>query len=167
MRQKRSHRSRAQSIIETVVGIIFLIPIVLLLFDVGVLVLANTANDNLAKQAARAAAGAQGAANAAPGDASFHNNAKIAADAVLNRYVANATNNGYFAGVKRVYFAYADSGGGSPYSDGTAPGPANPGPGNVEISTSYRVRCPVAFPGFDGDKTFVARAVEPIVSQPP
>jgi hypothetical protein len=176
MRHKPKNRSKAQSIIETVVGIIFLIPIVLLMFDVGVLVLANTSNDNLAKQAARAAAGAAGTPNAPPGNVSFFNNAKLASAAVVSRYANNTgaaagsvNNQRMFAGVKLEYMNYYDSATVSHIFGAKPPGAlaANPGLGNVEVYTSFVVQCPVAFPGFDGKKTFYARAVEPIVSQPP
>lgn len=53
----RSKRDQGQCITEVVAGILFLIvPVSLFLLDVGVLVLAQSANDTLAKNAARAAA---------------------------------------------------------------------------------------------------------------
>jgi hypothetical protein len=47
---------RGQSMMEVIIGCFAIIPIVLFLFDAIVLVLAQTANDSLAKEAARAAA---------------------------------------------------------------------------------------------------------------
>lgn len=52
--QRRSHR--AQSSIEVILGSLVLITLTLFGLDLSVIVLANTANDSLAKSAARAAA---------------------------------------------------------------------------------------------------------------
>jgi Flp pilus assembly protein TadG len=49
-------RERGSSLVETTVGLIVLIPIVLFLIDVGAVVIAQTENDKLAKACARAAA---------------------------------------------------------------------------------------------------------------
>jgi hypothetical protein len=49
-------RRKAQSIVEVIAAVLIIIPIALFLLDVGALVLAQTANDTLAKNAARAAA---------------------------------------------------------------------------------------------------------------
>ena len=140
------------------------------MFDVGVLVLANTTNDNIAKQAARAAASAQGAANAAPGDHTYHDNALAAANAILARYGKTSNNNAMWKACQLTYFNYHDVGG--PFDNGGSvpagvPNGGDPGLGNVQVVTTFDVQCPVAFPGFDGVKSFQSRVVEPIVSQPP
>ena len=49
-------RKSGSGIIETAAGLIFLIPVLFILIDVAALVIAQTANDQLAKQCARAAA---------------------------------------------------------------------------------------------------------------
>jgi len=50
-------RKRSGScIVETAAGLIFLIPVMFILIDVSALVVAQTSNDMLAKQCARAAA---------------------------------------------------------------------------------------------------------------
>ena len=54
--KRGANRRLGQSIIEVLVGCIFLIPMALAGLDVIVLVLANSANDSLVKNAARAAA---------------------------------------------------------------------------------------------------------------
>ena len=56
-------RKKGSSIVETAVGLIFVIPIVLLLVDSISLVIAHTANDALCKQCARAAAECNDAAS--------------------------------------------------------------------------------------------------------
>ncbi len=53
---KARRNRKAQSLVEVLVGSFLLIPIALFGLDLSVLVLANTANDNLVKSAARAAA---------------------------------------------------------------------------------------------------------------
>lgn len=55
IRRRRGQR-HGQSLIEVIVGSFMLIPIALFGVDMTAIVLANTANDNLAKSAARAAA---------------------------------------------------------------------------------------------------------------
>lgn len=134
-------RGRGQSIIETVVGIIFLIPIVLFLLDVSVLVMAQTANDNLAKSAARAAA----SATPSPGQPGTAGAGQSAAQRVLNNFATSSI----ITSKTMTQFDY-DSG----------------GTGNVTVGTQIVVRPPVVFPGFS-QFNFNARATEPIVSIPP
>jgi hypothetical protein len=55
-RVKRKDRDLGSSIMESLAGLILIIPMSLLFVDVAALVLAQTANDALAKQAARSAA---------------------------------------------------------------------------------------------------------------
>jgi hypothetical protein len=164
-RNNCQRRRRAQSIIETLVGIIFLIPVVLFLFDIAVLILANTANDHLAKAAARAAASATDSTGAA-GD-SF---ALTAAQNVVNNFKTSPlitdrnlqvlVYNGP-AGLK------TDTGTAAP--GGNVPAEANldPGAGNCAATTWMAVRVPVPFPYLSNANYFYARAVEPIVSMPP
>jgi len=52
----RLKRKRGQALIETIVGLFIFVPVVLFLIDVIALVMAQTANDALAKDCARAAA---------------------------------------------------------------------------------------------------------------
>jgi hypothetical protein len=54
---RRNHCEKGASIAEAVTGLIILIPIVLILIDISAIVLTQTANDDLAKHAARLAAG--------------------------------------------------------------------------------------------------------------
>ena len=56
LRIRKTKRSLGSGIVETAVGLILVIPVLLCLVDVAALVLAQTANDSLAKQCARAAA---------------------------------------------------------------------------------------------------------------
>lgn len=167
-----TRRSTAQSIIETVVGIIFLIPIVLFLFDVGILILANTANDNLAKQAARAAASAAPSPPPDPIDAAaitgqYKPLAQAAAQRVVDNYGHTAGSGGFITNVTMSKIGY--NGGAEETLNSTGGPPANvdPGQGNVSIMTHMQVRVPVPFPGFPTTKEFFARAVEPIVALPP
>jgi hypothetical protein len=172
----RADRGRltGQSILETVVGIIFLIPIVLFLLDIAVLVLANTANDTMAKNAARAAASATDSSSGQPiGTAA-------SALTAAQRVVENQSVSPIIPGAKLEKIIYVDNAGahslaGQPNSRNTQnPDAATdpvvnlpPGTGQVAAVTTMLVRAPVPFPGFFTTKTFVARAVEPIVSLPP
>ncbi len=60
----RHNRKRAATLAETMAGLILVIPVVLFLIDVVALVIAQTANDALAKHCARAAAGGKDNAEA-------------------------------------------------------------------------------------------------------
>lgn len=68
----RLRKKQGSSIIETIIGIIVIVPIILFLVDVGAMVMCQTANDKLAKHSARAAA-----------EKSTAIDAKAAADLVL------------------------------------------------------------------------------------
>lgn len=61
---KKASRDHAQSLVEAVVGLIILVVIVLAILDISVLIMAGTISDNLAKQAARAAANTTDSASA-------------------------------------------------------------------------------------------------------
>jgi hypothetical protein len=54
---RRSQSEKGASIAEAVTGLVVLVPIVLILIDISAIVLTKTANDDLAKHAARLAAG--------------------------------------------------------------------------------------------------------------
>ena len=165
----RTRHQLGQSIIETVVGIIFMIPIVLFLFDVAVLVLGNTANDNLAKQSARAAASAVNSSATPPkGDIG------VASTAARN-IVTNFATSGFIDKVECAFIWYNDPNANTSQDLDTGPlGQApsqarstDPGAGNLAVVTGMEVRAPVPFPFFDTHRTFWARAVEPIVAIPP
>ncbi|HEY9793053.1 MAG TPA: hypothetical protein V6D22_21805 [Candidatus Obscuribacterales bacterium] len=162
MHQSARRRTCGQSIIETVVGIIFMIPIVLFLFDVAVLVLANTANDNLAKQAARAAASAVDPNNANQGTATV---GQAAAQNTVNHFATS----GFIDNVQFAYMVYNGSAVTVSSALGTPPALAtnDPGTGNVAVTIAMEARAPVPFPGFNTQRVFWARAVEPIVALPP
>ncbi len=157
--------SRGQSIIETVVGIMFLVPIVLFLFDIAVLVLCNTANDNLAKSTCRAAASATDGSGAGTAKAAFD-----AADSVANSFASSAIIN-KSGGSFLTGFSYNANGtpstGGGQYPGPIANGAGNPPPpekGQVACITTMKVTLPVPFPVLPTTWEFQSRDVEPIVS---
>ncbi len=165
MNSTSTRNKRGQSIIETVVGILFLVPIVLFLFDVAVLVLSSTANDNLAKSCCRAAASAV-AVGQTTGDATSGSNAAIA---IANGFaqsniIKHATGPSFLTG-----FSYnADGSSISSGAFGTAVPAPPPGAGQVACSTTMLVILPVPFPFvLPPTQAFVAKAVEPIVSITP
>ncbi|MBK9142935.1 MAG: hypothetical protein IPM23_10600 [Candidatus Melainabacteria bacterium] len=61
---RRNRKKKGGALVETVTGLFILVPIVLFLVDVVAMVMAQTANDALAKDCARAAASAPDAAQA-------------------------------------------------------------------------------------------------------
>jgi hypothetical protein len=166
-------QNRAQSIIETVVGVMVLIPIVLFLLDIAVLVMANTANDNLAKSACRAAASATDGGTPPTGTTAC---AQSAAQAVCSAFATpsiiiqgpggGGTNGGSM--LTGFYFNARNSSGGS-WPGPLQPGqqaPPQPAQGQVGVITTMVVTLPVPFPGLS-KFTFLAQAVEPIVSVVP
>jgi hypothetical protein len=149
----------------------FLVPVVLFLLDVIVLVLANSANDNLAKSACRAAASAVDSNNNGT-----MNVAATAAQSVCTSFncssiIKDPQGKGTGPGTAMLtgfYYAAPNNPGSGPYSwPGTLPQGATafpqPATGQVGVVTSILVQLPVPFPGFSSFP-FVASDVEPIVS---
>lgn len=79
-------RRRAQSITELCVGLIALVPVILILIDVGTLYIGSTMNSDICRSAARAAANG-------PPDAVTSGQPKARALAVVNRERAKAAGN--------------------------------------------------------------------------
>ena len=157
---KNQSRKSGQSIVETVVGIIFLVPVVLFLLDIAVLVMANTANDNLAKTVARAAASARDISTSEGTAAAGFNAANSAASTFAESGLIQKPGDGSFL------VGYSWNGTGSPDSQGSSwPGSLpSPNIGDVGVVTSMKVNLPVPFPFLPNTIDFQAKAVEPIVS---
>lgn len=165
--QRRSH---AQSIVETVVGLLFLVPIVLFLLDMAVIVLANMANDNLAKTCCRAAASATD--TSVTPNVGTYNAANTAATQAASGFASSAIINPQGASFLTA-LSYNPSG----TATGTWPGPgfaASPGgapttptQGQVGAITTMVVTLPVPFPAVPPTFTFNASDFEPIVSIQP
>lgn len=152
-------RGKGQSIIETAVGIIFMIPIVLFLFDVAVLVMGNTANDNLAKSACRAAASATANVGGVP--TGTKDAALTAAEKVVSCFASS--NILQCKGLTNMCFDAVDAKGSWPSG---AQDPPRPAAGQVGCITTMTVKAPVPFPCFE-KFDFRAVDVEPIVSIAP
>lgn len=155
-----SRKTRAQSLIETVVGIIFMVPIALFLFDIAVLVMANTANDNLAKTVARAAASAKDTGTNEGTSAAGYNAATQTANSFAESgLIAKPSTGSFLAG-------YSWNGTGTADSQGSSWPSSIPKPsvGDVGVVTSMQVKLPVPFPFLPNTIDFQAKAVEPIVS---
>lgn len=161
---------KGQSIIETVVGIMFLVPIVLFLFDIAVLVLCNTANDNLAKSACRAAASATDDTGAGgkdgPAFTAANNVAKNFAESAI---IKHTTGDSFLTGFSYNADGTAKSGEGTwPGTiTGNQPAPPEPVQGQVACITSMKVIVPVPFPFLPTQWDFQSKDVEPIVSIAP
>jgi Flp pilus assembly protein TadG len=146
-RIKRS-RLRGSSLIESAAGLLVLVPVVLFLFDLVSLVLVQTANDQLAKHAARAAAETPDPNPADPASyAAAQSAASTAAQNIVNTFAASrlASNptlitctytDNRVAGVSQVY---------------------------VKTGLTCTLPIPVPFVGTSGID-FVAEATEPIVA---
>jgi Flp pilus assembly protein TadG len=145
---RRAGRNRGSSIIETAAGLFVVIPILLFFMDIGYVLLAQMANDALAKEAARASAEATSQAQSD----------------------ANATN------VVQNYFASQDSmfiqppgGFGAPDTALVLPTNYNPTTGGVAsgvvtVTTQIVCKVPCPLPGFPNPLQFSATATEPIVA---
>lgn len=170
MSAKAKRQRSGQSIIETVVGIIFLVPIVLFLFDIAVLVLCNTANDNLAKSSCRAAASATNG-GATGGDAkSAFAAAKTVADNFQKSAIINPSGGSFLTGFTYNATGTTDDGGGPGFPGpikNSADVPTPPAQGQVACITTMVVTLPVPFPVLPSTYEFYAKDVEPIVSIAP
>lgn len=153
-------KASGQSIVETVVGIIFLIPIALFLLDIAVLVLSNTANDHLAISAARAAASGKDLSSGLGSATAGFTSAQIVSDRFASSAIINKPANSSFL------TGYCWNGYGTPDVQGTVwPGNVpKPSAGSVGVITTMTVTLPVPFPLVPNSFDFQAMAVEPIVS---
>lgn len=161
MERRNTRSSSAQSIVETVVGIIFLIPIVLFLLDIAVLVMASTANDNLAKSVARAAASAKDTGSGLGTAPAGYNAATAAAGTFASSDLIKPSSGSFLVG-------YCWNGMGTGDTQGTSWPSSVPQPnvGNVGVVTKMSVKVPVPFPFLPDSIDFQAKAVEPVVSIP-
>jgi Flp pilus assembly protein TadG len=138
----RQRKKSGSGIIETAAGLMILIPVLLILVDIAALVLAQTANDALAKQCARAAADL-------PSTAPTTNPAMITA--ATNAYGNYANNTIVTKGANGNTLTVVDNG------DGT-----------VTVKTWITCTLPVPVPlGGPSGTTFEAFSTEPIVGQLP
>lgn len=155
---QRTRRS-GQSIVETVVGIIFLVPIVLFLLDIAVLVMTNTANDNLAKTAARAAASAHDGSGEGSSEAAYSAAQTTANTMAESAIITKPSGGGSFL----TGFCWNEDG--NLETKGAWPsGASQPSQGNVAVVTTMTVKVPVPFPFLPSQVDFVAKACEPVVS---
>ncbi len=131
----RHRNSRGSGLVETLVGCIFIIPVVLFLIDCSSVVIGQTANDALAKQCARAAAECTDAASGT-----------AAANAIIAQYTS--ANPGLVTAPTCTIVDLAGN-----WSDVQA---------NTTYTINMPV--PIPFQG-DNHMTFQARSVEPVVSK--
>jgi len=130
-------RTRGSSIVETAAGLLVLVPVVLFLLDLVALVLVQTANDSLAKHAARAAAERADAASAG-----------IAAQQVVDAYPSSTM----------LTNPHIDGAGGFVYTN-------IPGTSQVYVRTVVTCKLPIAVPLIGiSEVDFKAEATEPIVA---
>lgn len=137
-----------------------MIPIVLFLLDIAVLVMVNTANDNLAKSVARAAASAKDTSSGEGSSATGYSAAIAAASQYAESPIISKPAGGSFL------TAYSWNGLGTEDKQGTAWPASVPAPniGDVGVVTSMTVHLPVPFPFLPNTIDFQAKAVEPVVS---
>jgi uncharacterized protein (UPF0333 family) len=134
-------RKRGQSIIELAVGIIVLVPIVLVLFDLAVLVLGVGINDSVCRDAARAAA------SGSPTDI------QARAEAIINRMNAKSSSmlsNFKLIGCKMDGISQQDIQNAQQFG-----GPVT---GTVTVTTEVEIRPFVVKVVYQGDKPLVFRA---------
>jgi hypothetical protein len=160
----KSNKQIGQSTIEVAVGILITIPIICFFLNAAIMVVANQLNDNLVRNAARAAA------SATTNGYNNGNRALLAARSACASFrdsviINKAGNNGlvYFdwnpppsnLTVARVSFGSRPAG----VSAATQ--------GQVVVVTSLRVNYPIAVPYLGRSSIFQAKAIWPIVSVPP
>lgn len=164
-----SRRRRGQSIIETVVGIMFLVPIVLFLADIAILVLCNTANDNLAKSACRAAASATNASGTGDATSGFAAAKAICQGFNCNQAIITAPGGSSDGSKLLTGFSYNPGVGGASNGGGPAlpNGLPDPAAGQCTVVTTMHVLVPIPFPFLPSTYDFSAKDVEPIVSIAP
>lgn len=160
-KQKRKSRCKGQGFAEASVGILTLIPVVMCMLDLAALVLGCTANDNLARNAARAAAGAVDPTTGL-GNSSY---ARSAAYLTTSRFsesqICSAPSPGDGASLLTT-FSY-NGNPPDPYDANLSASAQQSNQGEVLVGTSMRVNVPAPLPFFTG-YTFTAICVQPVVS---
>jgi Flp pilus assembly protein TadG len=142
-------RSSGSGLVETAAGLILVIPVLLALLDVAALVLAQTANDTLAKKCARAAATVPETGTQAQLDTAVNEVFNEYADSSLIQKVSAATSR-------------------NPASSTAPPAGVTLPPDSVRCDVVVKCKLPVPVPfGGPSSQNFQAYAVEPIVAQPP
>jgi Flp pilus assembly protein TadG len=136
VKKRKFGRRSGSSLIETTAGLLVLLPIVLFLVDIVALVLVQTANDSLAKQAARAAAEKADAVTA-----------QTEAQNVVNNYPSSKL----LVNPQMVVFTYTND----PVTAVS----------QVYVRTQVTCMLPIAVPLVGvGQVNFLAEATEPIVA---
>lgn len=148
---------KGQSIVETLVGIIVLVPIALFLLDILVICFANIANDNLAKSSARAAASAVSSDGIGTAEVAF-DSASLASSSLAESGIIKKPSGGSFL------TGFCWNADGVPQTRSWPSATGMPSVGDLGVITSVEVHLPIPFPFLPSSYTFRAKAVEPIVS---
>lgn len=151
---KHPRKSKGQAIIEAVAGLIVFIPIALFLVDILTLILAVSANENLARNAAQAAAKA---IDPTTGLGDEDRARRAAINAVLRLACSPIIKQRYLAS-----FSYN----GAPRNPDLDSASPTSVVGQVNASTLMIVSPPAPFPFFS-EATFVSRSTATIVSREP
>jgi hypothetical protein len=151
---------KAQASVEMIAGLLFLIPILLVLVDIGVMMLASSANDNVCKRAARAAANQFPTNHNPPGDP------QGAAGKVVDSLLGpSRTGTGVLTKIEVL------DAGNPPTTVLTPPNNCDYDStqrGNVIMTTRLTFQLPVPFWFLNGvNNNFVTRSNVPIVALPP
>lgn len=163
-RQSRTgKRSSGQTLAETIGGLVVLIPIVLLLVDVGTIMAANLTNVDLCKRACRTASSVLDNNGKADGKTAFD-----AANAIKEKFATSST-------IRKPEIAYFDWEPNpntppppGPFKFGTKPSEApDPMPGEVTVITTMEIAPPIPFPGMPPTFQAKAQSIQPIVGLPP
>lgn len=138
----RRDQKAGQGAVELVTGVLILVPVMLFLFDIMVLVLANQANDDVAKRACRAAANQASMADA-----------ETAAQQIVDEINTQYEKGGY---IKKIIL--------QSYGSNKLKWDADQD-GHVELRTQIQVQLPVPVPFIGNDSVqLVAQAGETIVA---
>ena len=147
----RQRHSQGQSMVELCAGLIVLIPVIMVLVDLAIMIIAIQVNDATCRDAARAASARS------PSDSDK------TVDAIIQRVYKGG---GYITGptkinVNKLNVVAPPAGVGGPYQ------------GNIEVETQINVRLPATIPGvlpttakFNSKQNFPYTYVEPPTIQP-
>jgi hypothetical protein len=139
---KQMQRRSGQSMVELLGGLVILIPVVLVLLDLAIIVIAVQVNDGACRDAARAAAAGRPVAYTNANGTTFPETAKSRAQGVITRAAAGAK--GYISVLELVD---ADTHP-NPVAI-VAPDPQFGGAyqGSYQVTTHMRVNVPASIPG--------------------
>lgn len=159
---KIARKESAQALIESIMGLFVIVPILLLMFDIGALILGVSVNEQQASKAARAAAGAIDPGSGSGTEA----RAREAAYRVVARLAESSIYHAPIPGDRQSFLQSLSYNGNVPNPDNIV-GSQRSRRGYVVAYTSADIVLPICFPGMSSSTRMTSKCEAPIVALEP